>query len=339
MTPLLAVDNLHLWYDAGGGNVVRAVDDVSFTLEQRGEAIGIVGESGSGKSSLALGLMRLLPKNVARFDGSVQLDGRELTTLPEDQFRREIRWQHIAMVFQGAMSVLNPVLRIGEQIAEPLLLDRRFDKSAARARVRDLLQRVGLPADFANRYPHELSGGQRQRIGIATALALDPDVLILDEPTSALDVSVQAQIMNLLKDLKEDPGISMLFITHDIGLASDLCDRIAVTYAGEQMELGPSEQVLVTPYHPYSQLLLASLPRLHSDVPPRPMPGDPPDLTALPRGCRFHPRCPYAWNACLDHPPLIPVPDGGHARCWLNDPVVAGERYQIQLRPEGIAVD
>src|ERR687890_27146 len=277
---LFVVDNLHLWYDAGDGRVVRAVDGASFTLERRGEAIGIVGESGSGKSSLALALMRLLPKNIARFDGSVQLDGRELTTLPKDQFRREVRWRRIAMVFQGAMSVLNPVLRIGDQIAEPLLLDRRFDKSAARARVRDLLERVGLPADFASRYPHELSGGQRQRIGIATALALDPDVLILDEPTSALDVSVQAQIMNLLKDLKQDPGISMLFITHDIGLASDLCD-----------------------------------------------------LTALPAGCRFHPRCPYAFEACLNHPPPILLPDGGHARCWLNDPVVAGERYQIQLRP------
>src|SRR5215213_10580430 len=172
---LLVVDNLHLWYDAG-----------------------------SGKSSLALALMRMLPKNVARFDGSVRLNDQELIALPDDQFRREIRWSRIAMVLQGAMSVLNPVLRIGEQIAEPLLLDRRFDKSAARDRVRNLLQRVGLPADFAGRYPHELSGGQRQRVGIATALALDPDVLILDEPTSALDVSVQAQIMNLLKDLKED---------------------------------------------------------------------------------------------------------------------------------------
>jgi oligopeptide/dipeptide ABC transporter ATP-binding protein len=236
------------------------------------------------------------------------------------------------MVFQGAMSVLNPVLRIEEQIAEPMLLDRRYDKAAARARVRDLLERVGLPADFASRYPHELSGGQRQRVGIATALALDPDVLILDEPTSALDVSVQAQIMNLLKDLKEDPGISMLFITHDIGLASDLCDRIAVTYAGEQMEAGPAERVLVAPRHPYSQLLLASLPRLHSDIPPRMMPGDPPDLTALPAGCRFRPRCPYAFEACLNHPPPIPLPDGGHARCWLNDPVVAGERFEMHLR-------
>jgi oligopeptide/dipeptide ABC transporter ATP-binding protein len=332
VTPLLAVDNLHLWYDAGGGRVVRAVDGISFTLERRGEALGIVGESGSGKSSLALALMRMLPKNVARFDGSVRLDGRDLTTLSDDQFRREIRWRRIAMVFQGAMSVLNPVLRIGEQVAEPLLLEGRYDKAGARARVRELLERVGLPADFASRFPHELSGGQRQRVGIATALALDPDVLILDEPTSALDVSVQAQIMNLLKDLKEDPGISMLFITHDIGLASDLCDSIAVTYAGEQMELGPAERVLVSPHHPYSQLLLASLPRLHSDVPPRPMPGDPPDLTALPPGCRFRPRCPYAWEACLEHPPPIALSDGGHVRCWLNDPDVAGARFETQLR-------
>jgi oligopeptide/dipeptide ABC transporter ATP-binding protein len=336
---LLAVDNLHLWYDAGGGKAVRAVDGVSFVIEQRGEAIGVVGESGSGKSSLALALMRMLPKNVARFDGSVQLDGRELTSLSDDQFRSEIRWQRIAMVFQGAMSVLNPVLRIGEQIAEPLLLDHRYDKAAARARVRDLLERVGLPADFSSRYPHELSGGQRQRVGIATALALDPDVLMLDEPTSALDVSVQAQIMNLLKDLKEDPGISMLFITHDIGLASDLCDRIAVTYAGEQMEAGPAERVLVAPRHPYSQLLLASLPRLHSDIPPQTMPGDPPDLTAIPEGCRFRPRCPYAFDACLNHPPPIPLPDGGHARCWLNDPVVAGERYEMHLRPTRVTRD
>ncbi len=338
MTSLLAVENLHLWYDAGGGRLVRAVDGVSFTLEQRGEALGIVGESGSGKSSLALALMRMPPKNVARFDGSIRLEGGELTSLSDDLFRREIRWSRIAMVFQGAMSVLNPVLRVGEQIAEPLLLERRYDKATARLRVRDLLERVGLPASFASRYPHELSGGQRQRVGIATALGLDPDVLILDEPTSALDVSVQAQIMNLLKDLKEDPGISMLFITHDIGLASDLCDQIAVTYAGEQMEVGPAERVLVAPRHPYSQLLLASLPRLHSDIPPRTMPGDPPDLTAIPVGCRFHPRCPYVWESCLNHPPAIPLPDGGHARCWLNDPVVAGERFEIHLQPAEAAL-
>ena len=332
--PLLDVRDLHLYY-AAGGRTVRAVDGVSFAIEDKGEAVGVVGESGSGKTSVANALMRLLPqKSVARFDGSIRLDGRELTTLSDDAFRREIRWRRIAMVFQGAMNVLNPVLKVGDQIAEPLLLDDAIDKRAARTRVEGLLERVGLSAAFYARYPHELSGGQKQRVVIATALVLDPDLLILDEPTSALDVSVQAQIMNLLKDLKEDPGISMLFITHDIGLASDLCDKIAVAYAGEHVEFGSAERVLLEPQHPYTQLLLASLPRLHGDERPRPLPGEPPDLTAPPTGCRFHPRCPYCFEPCVpDHPPPLPASDGGHARCWLNDREKAGDRYQIHLRP------
>ncbi len=337
MPPLLAVDDLHLSY-AAEGRVVRAVDGVSFALDQKGEAIGIVGESGSGKSSLANALMRLLPKNVARFDGSIRLDGQELTTLSDEQYRRQIRWRRIAMVFQGAMNVLNPVLRVGDQITEPLLLDPQADKRAARRRAEELLERVGLAAAYFPRYPHELSGGQKQRVVIATALILDPDLLILDEPTSALDVSVQAQIMDLLKDLKADPGISMLFITHDIGLASDLCDRIAVAYAGEHVELGPAERVLVAPRHPYSQLLLASLPRLRADTRPRPMPGEPPDPTNLPAGCRFHPRCPYRFDPCpTQHPPPIPLADGGHARCWLNDLAVAGDRFELHMRPGALA--
>ena len=290
--PLLAVEDLHLHY-VSGGRVVRAVDGVSFTIERRGEAVGIVGESGSGKTSLAVALMRLLPKNVVRFDGSIRLEGQDIRALSEDEFRREIRWRRIAMVFQGAMNVLNPVLKIGDQIAEPLQLDGRLSKQAIRSRVNELLVRVGLSPEFATRYPHELSGGQKQRVVLAMALVLDPDVLILDEPTSALDVSVQAQIMNLLKDLKQDPGISMIFITHDIGLASDLCDHIAVAYAGWHAEYGPAERVLLEPRHPYARLLLASLPRLRATTPPQPMPGEPPDLTNPPAGCRFHPRCPY----------------------------------------------
>ncbi|MGH2561828.1 MAG: ABC transporter ATP-binding protein [Thermomicrobiales bacterium] len=329
---LLHVQDLVLHY-AAAGRVVRAVDGVSFTLEQKGHAVGIVGESGSGKTSLANALMRMLPKNVARFDGTIRLDGRDLRELPDDQFRREIRWQRIAMVFQGAMNVLNPVLKVGDQIAEPLLLDGRFEKRAARNNVEALLERVGLPRDIYSRYPHELSGGQKQRVVIATALVLNPDLLILDEPTSALDVSVQAQIMNLLKDLKADPGVSMIFITHDIGLASDLCDSIAVAYAGEHVEFGSAERVLLEPRHPYTQLLLASLPRLHEAQRPRPMPGDPPDLTAPPPGCRFHTRCPYRFEPCdHDHPPEIAMPDGGHTRCWLNDRNVAGEHFEQNLK-------
>ncbi len=319
--PLLEVRDLHLHYRSAG-RTVRAVDGVSFTLDRRGEAIGVVGESGSGKTSLATALMRLLPKSVARFDGQILLDGLDLTALSDEQYRRQVRWRRIAMVFQGAMNVLNPVLKVGTQIAEPLLLDGegKLDKAAARAKVGSLLERVGLPRDIAGRYPHELSGGQKQRVVIATALVQDPDLLILDEPTSALDVSIQAQIMNLLKDLKEDPGISMLFITHDIGLASDLCDTIAVAYAGEHVEFGPAERVLLEPQHPYTRLLLRSLPRLHATERPRPMPGEPPDLTAPPSGCRFHPRCPSCFAPCpTEHPSAFVLPDGGHSRCWLLD--------------------
>jgi oligopeptide/dipeptide ABC transporter ATP-binding protein len=331
--PLLQVTDLHLHYRSAG-RIVRAVDGISFAIERRGEAIGVVGESGSGKTSLAVALMRLLPKSVARFDGSIRLAGQELTELSNEEYRRQIRWSRIAMVFQGAMNVLNPVLKVGVQVAEPLLLDGRMERKAAYAKVEELLERVGLSRGIFSRYPHELSGGQKQRVVIATALVLDPDLLILDEPTSALDVSVQAQIMNLLKDLKADPGISMIFITHDIGLASDICDKIAVAYAGQHLEFGSAERVLLAPHHPYTKLLLASLPRLHADDRPRPMPGDPPDLSAPPAGCRFHPRCPYCFEPCpTELPPEIGMEDGGHARCWLNDPAVAGDRYLVQLRP------
>jgi oligopeptide/dipeptide ABC transporter ATP-binding protein len=336
MTPLLEIDNLVLHYRSEG-RVVRAVDGVSFTIPAPGHALAVVGESGSGKSSLANAVMRMLPKNVARFDGAVRFEGRDLRSLDDATFDREIRWSKIAMVFQGAMNVLNPVLKVGFQVAEASIA-RGMPKDVALARAGDLLERVGLPRAVASRYPHELSGGQKQRVVIATALADDPALLILDEPTSALDVSVQAQIMNLLKDLKEDPGIAMLFITHDIGLASDLCDDIAVAYAGEHVEFGPAERVLVEPDHPYTRLLLASLPRLRSDVRPRPMPGEPADPGAPPPGCRFHPRCPLVFDPCRDeHPGPIARPDGGHARCWLHDAEKAGPDGISRLRELAIA--
>lgn len=334
--PLLQIEDLHLHY-AAEGRTVRAVDGVSFTIEERGQAVGVVGESGSGKTSLATALMRLLPKNVARFDGGIRLNGEDITALSNEDYRKQIRWQKIAMVFQGAMNVLNPVLKVGAQVAEPLLLDGRMAKKAATKKVDGLLERVGLPAGIASRYPHELSGGQKQRVVIATALVLDPDLLILDEPTSALDVSIQAQIMNLLKDLKEDPGISMIFITHDIGLASDLCDLIAVAYAGQHVEFGTAERVLVNPDHPYTQLLLASLPRLHAAERPLAMPGNPPDLTNIPSGCRFHPRCPYVFDPCLTKvPPELRMADRGHARCWLNDRYVANDHFKAHQKKQAV---
>jgi oligopeptide/dipeptide ABC transporter ATP-binding protein len=326
---LLEIRDLYLHYRSGE-QIVRAVDGVSMSIEERGQAVGIVGESGSGKTSMATALMRMLPKNVAQFDGSIRLDGRELTTLGNDEFRREIRWRRIAMVFQGAMNVLNPVLRVGFQVAEPLIASGSLSKRDALHQAEAILERVGLPTGIASRYPHELSGGQKQRVVIATALVMNPDLLILDEPTSALDVSVQAQIMNLLKDLKEDPGIAMIFITHDIGLASDLCDRIAVAYAGQHAELGSAERVLLDPHHPYSQLLLASLPRLHNPQPPQAMPGQPPDAAHPPAGCRFHPRCPYVFDRCpTEVPAEFPVADGGHARCFLIHRAASGDRYMV----------
>ena len=317
MTPLLDVRDLRLHYGTPRGPV-RAVDGVSFSVEERGEVVGVVGESGSGKTSLALALLRLLPRNVSLYDGAITLQGTELMALSSEDFRQQVRWKRISMVFQGAMNALNPVLKVGHQVAEPMLLDGSVRKAQAYREVEGLLEMVGLPREVFHRYAHELSGGMKQRVVIAMALVLKPELVILDEPTSALDVSVQAQIINLLKRLKRDPGISMLFITHDIALASDLCDHIIVSYAGEQVERGTAEQVLLAPRHPYTERLLASIPRLRSKERPVFMPGQPPDLTEPPPGCRFHPRCPYAFQPCdTESPPLFSVGEGHQVRCWL----------------------
>ena len=318
--PFLEVRDLKLHYATAGGPL-HAVDGVSFSMAKAGEALGIVGESGSGKSSLAISLMRLLPSNVALSGGQVLFNGRDLIALPTEQFRKEIRWQVMAMVFQGAMNSLNPVLRVGSQITERLLLDGGVSKKEAYDRAEALLELVGLPKEIIQRYPHELSGGMKQRVVIAMALVMEPQMLILDEPTSALDVSVQAQVMNLLKRLKRDRDLSMLFITHDIALASDICDRVVVAYAGEHVEAGTVEEVLSQPKHPYTQKLIASIPRLHDPTQPEFLAGQPADLVEPPSGCRFHPRCPYAFEPCdKESPPEFNVgpPEAGHtARCWL----------------------
>lgn len=316
-TPLLELHNLYLHY-ADRKGPVRAVDGISLTVAEQGQAIGIVGESGSGKSSLAAAMMRLLPTNVARYDGKVLLQGADIVQLPDHHFRREVRWRQIAWVPQGALNGFNPVVRVGEQIIEPAVVNNIMTRRAARARAEELLTLVGLPAEIYTRYPHELSGGMKQRAMIAGALILQPPLIIMDEPTSALDVSVQAQIMNLLKRLKRELGLSILFITHDIALASDICDTLAVVYAGQLVELGSAEQMLLAPTHPYSQKLLASIPRLHDPQMPAFIPGAPPDLREPPTGCRFHPRCPQVFDRCkLETPPLFTPQPGQHSRCWL----------------------
>ncbi len=318
MNPLLEVRNLILEYGTERG-VLRAVDNVSFSVGN-GQALGVVGESGSGKSSLALALLRSLPSNTADYQGSIRLDGTELMSLSDHEFRRMIRWNRISMVFQGAMNALNPVLKVGFQIAEPLFEERRYSKREASERVDTVLEMVGLPSTTSQRYPHELSGGMKQRVVIAMALVQFPDLIVLDEPTSALDVSVQAQITNLLKRLKKDLGLSFIFITHDIALATDLCDHLAVIYGGQVVEVGSMDRILTDPRHPYTERLLASVPRLHSPFPPAFIPGFPPDLIRPPAGCRFQPRCARAIEVCsVDTPPMFWAGSSEGSRCWLTE--------------------
>ncbi|MEM4498391.1 MAG: ABC transporter ATP-binding protein [Nitrososphaerota archaeon] len=314
---ILKVKDLFLYYRSGGA-VVRAVDGVSFELQER-SAIALVGESGCGKSSTAIALMRLLPPNTARYDGEIHIDGVNVMRLPEEDFRRKVRWRLISIVFQGAMNALNPVLKVGFQVAEPLIHNFGLKKDEALALAEKALEEVGLPKGVSEKYPHELSGGMKQRVCIAMALITKPKIVILDEPTSALDIITQANIINLLKQLKRERGLSYIFITHDLALSSELADYVAVMYGGKIVERGPADEVYVSPAHPYMKLLLNSIPRLRQDIPPSFIPGAPPDLRNPPAGCRFHPRCPFMIRGkCeVEEPPAFNVGVGHYAACWL----------------------
>jgi len=316
---VLEVEGLTLAYRTLRGDLL-AVKDVTFHLKP-GETLGIVGESGCGKSSTAYALMRMLPSNTSLFTGRIEVDGEDIMAMDEAELRKKVRWRKIAMVFQGAMNSLNPVIKVGFQVAEPLIVHENVPKSEALEKAKELFKLVGLPQDFINRYPHELSGGMRQRVVIAMSLVMNPKILILDEPTSALDVMIQAQIMNMLKDLRKTLNLSIIFITHDIALASDLCDKIAVMYGGQIMELGTAEQVLLEPKHPYAEKLIGSIPTLRSDKRLEFIPGAPPDLVNPPPGCRFHPRCPYRFEPCdKDEPGLYILDEGRQVRCFLYKP-------------------
>jgi peptide/nickel transport system ATP-binding protein len=317
-TEILRVEELRVYYSTPKG-YVRAVDDVSFSLH-RGESLAVVGESGSGKTTLGLTLMRALPRNANIVSGRIFLNDEDTLSLSAEEFRKKYSWSVISMVFQGAMNSLNPVLKVGEQVAEPLIYKGGLTREEAKKVAEEFIELVGMPREFYNRYPHELSGGMRQRIVIAMALVMKPQILILDEPTSALDVTIQAQIINLVKDLIDSLKLSVVFITHDVALASDVSDRIAVMYGGQIVELGLLEQVLGDyPIHPYTEKLLASLPRLLGDNVPEFIPGRPPDLASPPPGCRFHPRCPYAFDKCrVEDPPLFRQDSGHLVKCWLR---------------------
>ncbi len=317
-TNVLEVRNLKMYYFTNRG-VVKAVDNVSFDIK-KGEVLGLAGESGCGKSSLGFTLMGMPTPPGKIVDGSIKVDGREIVGLPDDVLRKEVRWEKIAMIFQGAMNALNPVYTIGYQMIEPILYHREgVSKEEALDRAQKYLELVGLDPEIVYRYPHELSGGMKQRVVIAMALLMEPSVVIADEPTTALDVIVQAQIINLMKKLKKELGLSMIFITHDLSILSEISDKIAIMYAGKIVEYGDSEKIYYEPAHPYTQKLLAAIPRLHEDVEKLEfIPGQPPNLINPPKGCRFHPRCSYAMDICREQEPELKEIDKDHyAACWL----------------------
>lgn len=314
--PVLQVEDLTLYFRVAAG-VVQAVEEVTFDLA-RGRSLTIIGESGCGKTSLARAILRLLPRNVHTYRGTVLLNGVNVMKFGDERFRKEVRWKKMSMVSQAAMNSLNPVLKVGYQVAEPLLLDARPDKAGAYERAREVFDIVGVPAAFMDRYAFELSGGMRQRAIIAMALITDPDLVILDEPTSALDVLTQANIMNTLKGIKQELGLSFMLITHDIATSSELADEVICMYAGQVVEQSNGQRFYREPFHPYSQKLMASVPTLHVEKKPEFIPGQPPSLLNPPTGCRFAARCHKRFDHCEEEPPMFAYEDS-KVKCWLYE--------------------
>ena len=311
---LLKIEKLVLHFKTRGGSV-QAVDGVDFELGTN-RAVVILGESGCGKTSLSKALLRLLPRNVEKYTGQVFLHGTDVMAYEEEEFRQNVRWVGMSLVPQAAMNALNPVMRVGDQVAEPALVHLGLSKADAIALVQKMFQHVGVPDDFISRYPFELSGGMRQRVALAMALVTSPSLIVMDEPTSALDLLTQANIMNVLKRIKHELGTSFILITHDIATSSELADEVAIMYAGQIVETGHAKDFFPAPLHPYSQLLMASVPRLRSDSDPMFITGQPPSLIDLPKGCRFAARCPFRMEKCSEEPPVIQK-DNRKVMCWL----------------------
>ncbi|EGB13555.1 oligopeptide/dipeptide ABC transporter, ATPase subunit [Pseudodesulfovibrio mercurii] len=318
--PLLDIHRLTTCFSSAQG-IAKAVDNVSLSFMQ-GETLAIVGESGCGKTVLALSILGLIPDPPGRVtDGSILYRDKDLLDMSESELMH-IRGNAISMIFQEPMTALNPVFRIDDQIAEPLRLHQGFGKREALEKAVDALNLVGIPnpAKIARSFPHELSGGMRQRVMIAMALACNPDILIADEPTTALDVTIQAQILDLMDELRERMNGSLMLITHDLGVVARMALRVAVMYSGKIVELAGVNDLYAEPLHPYTQGLLASMPSLGETRPLSPIPGIVPSIFDLPQGCRFHPRCPKAYQKCsLMLPPLFEPEPGRTVRCWLYE--------------------
>ena len=321
---VLEVTNLVTKFKSADG-LLPAVRGASFSVK-KGETLCIVGESGCGKSITALSIMGLLPSNGLITDGSITFNDQNLASMSPKEMQK-LRGNDVSMIFQEPMTALNPVFTVGFQIREPLMIHQKLSKKKAHARGIELLKMVGIPspAERMNQYPHELSGGMRQRVMIAIALSCNPSLLIADEPTTALDVTIQAQIIDLLNDLKEQLDMSMIMITHDMGVVAEIADRVIVMYAGEVIEEGRVEEIFENPQHPYTKGLLSSVPNVddpHFDL--KPIAGSMPMLNEQISGCRFHPRCPHAFDKCFhESPKTFSVTDKQHVRCWLQEEEVA----------------
>ncbi len=334
---LLRVDNLKTYFFSEG-STVRAVDGISYSVK-RGEVLGVVGESGSGKSVSGLSLMKLIDSPPGKIvDGSIEFDGQDILRMSESEMR-SIRGNQISMIFQEPLTSLNPVYTIGNQMIEPLRLHQGMSSAQSWERAEEMLRLVGVPSpgERLKAYPHQMSGGMRQRVMIAMALSCNPKLLIADEPTTALDVSIQAQILELMRELQNELGTSMIFITHDLGVVSEMCDRVNVMYAGRIVEQADVKRLFDHPTHPYTWGLLDCLPRFEDALGSRltPIVGSPPNLANLPQGCKFATRCPYAWEKChQEEPPLFEIGHGQVSRCWLHEPDNKGVDARVILERE-----
>jgi len=316
---ILDVQNLKTYYTTSRG-AVKAVDDVNFEVE-KGEAVGLAGESGCGKTTVALSILKILPLGGRIIAGKILFKNLDITKLEEDQIRQNIRWKGISIVFQGAMNALNPVYKVSDQITEAITThEPDVTKEQAMERIEKLFELVGIEPSRASNYPHEFSGGMRQRAMIAMALASNPELLIADEPGTALDVIVAAQVLKLLRELKSKLNLSMILITHDLSIIAEICDKVAIMYAGKIVEHSNVVTVFKEPLHPYTQGLIGAFPSIKA---PRSrmisIPGSPPDLLNPPSGCRFHPRCQYAMDICRKkEPAFLDIGKSHHVACHLH---------------------
>ncbi len=331
MAPLLQVSDLQAHYVSfGGERVVKAVDRVSFTLAE-GETLGIVGESGCGKTTTCLSIVGLLPPAARIVGGHIDFAGQDLAQMSQREMRR-VRGAQIAMILQDPMASLNPLFSIFRQVAEPAYYHRAIRGGSLRRRVGELLRAVRIPSPEMRmrEFPHQMSGGMRQRIVGAIALAGGPRLIIADEPTTNLDVTIQAQYLDLLKDLQQQTGVAVIFVTHNLGIVARMCDKLAVMYAGKIVEAGTVRELFNAPQHPYTKALLGAMPKLGSKEKLLAIPGQPPDLATLPPGCAFHPRCPAALPRCaLEEPPEVQIRSAWSARCWLAEPQIIDSAKEV----------